>query len=205
MPIAFSLGYSPHPKISYAGASPTGASSEAEYLEIGVTRECDPEQVRRALDEALPDGLDLVEAQVNEPGSSPLADRLEASEWALLLPGIESGVAARAVEAFLSVDSIEVDRMTKKGLRTFDCRAAVTRLTSAASDEGAGPCAILTMVVRHGTPSVRPDDVLAGLRSVAGLEPPVAPHANRTAQGPLDPQTGTVGNPFALDRDAPQG
>lgn len=205
VPIAFSLGYSPHPKISYAGASPTGASSEAEYLEIGVTQECDPEQVRRALDEALPDGLDLVEAQVHEPGAPALADRLEASEWVLSLPGVDPDAAAGAVAAFLAADVIEVDRMTKKGLRTFDCRAAVVDLASAAGEGADGPCAILTMVVRHGTPSVRPDDVLAGLRSVAGLEPPVWPQANRTAQGPLDAQTGTVGNPFALDRDASQG
>ena len=34
-PVAFSAGFSPHPKISYVGAAPTGAASEAEYLEVG--------------------------------------------------------------------------------------------------------------------------------------------------------------------------
>jgi hypothetical protein len=57
------------------------------------------------------------------------------------------------------------------------------------------------MVLRHGTPSVRPDDVLAGLDQVAGLRPPVPPLLNRVAQGPLDPQAGTVGDPFDPDRD----
>jgi len=50
LPVAFSHGFSPHPKISYAGAAPTGAASEAEYLEISLTSEQDPEQVRAALD-----------------------------------------------------------------------------------------------------------------------------------------------------------
>ena len=36
VPIAFSQGFTPHPKISYASAAPTGAASEAEYLEIGL-------------------------------------------------------------------------------------------------------------------------------------------------------------------------
>ena len=36
VPMAFSAGFSPHPKISYLGAAPTGAASEAEYLEIGL-------------------------------------------------------------------------------------------------------------------------------------------------------------------------
>ncbi|HKC29933.1 MAG TPA: TIGR03936 family radical SAM-associated protein, partial [Jatrophihabitans sp.] len=38
VPIAFSAGFTPHPKISYVGASPTGVASEAEYLEIGLAQ-----------------------------------------------------------------------------------------------------------------------------------------------------------------------
>ena len=34
VPMAFSAGFSPHAKISYVGAAPTGSASEAEYLEI---------------------------------------------------------------------------------------------------------------------------------------------------------------------------
>ena len=36
VPMAYSAGFSPHPKISYANAAPTGTASEAEYLEIGM-------------------------------------------------------------------------------------------------------------------------------------------------------------------------
>src|SRR5919109_1463691 len=50
IPVAFSAGFTPHPKISYAGAAPTGVASEAEYLEIGVTRPCEPERLRDDLD-----------------------------------------------------------------------------------------------------------------------------------------------------------
>ena len=106
------------------------------------------------------------------------------------------------MQEFLSRPSVSVQRMTKKGVRTFDCREAVISM-SAAADEGSGPeCAILDVVLRHGTPSVRPDDVLTGLREVAGLVPPAAPMQSRLAQGPLDPQTGLVGDPLAPDRDA---
>src|SRR5690348_11175290 len=61
VPMAFSAGFHPHQKISYAGAAPTGAASEAEYFEIQVTECVDPDRVRAALDEALPDGLDVLE------------------------------------------------------------------------------------------------------------------------------------------------
>ena len=197
--MAFSHGFSPHPKISYAGAAPTGAASEAEYLEISLTHERDAEQVRAALDEALPTGLDVLEVVVAGPGS--LAERLEASEWRIALPGVDPEVAGAAVEAFLAREEILVERMTKRGVRSFDCRAAVLRLTVASEPGSVAACAILQVVLRHGTPAVRPDDVLAGLRTMAGLEAQVAPFHERLAQGPLDAENGTVGDPLALNRD----
>ena len=54
VPMAYSSGFSPHPRISYANAAPTGAASESEYLEIGLAAVCDPDEVLNALDEALP-------------------------------------------------------------------------------------------------------------------------------------------------------
>jgi radical SAM-linked protein len=200
LPIAHSSGFSPHPRISYANASPTGAASEAEYLEIGLTRMCDPDEVRTTLDGALPEGLDILEVVLAGPGA--LSDRLEAGRWRVELPGVAPADARAAVAAFLAADVVEVDRMTKRGLRTFDCRAAVVSLSAAESDSVEQECAILDMVVRHGMPAVRPDDILAGLRQVADLVAPVPPLQSRIAQGPLDQETGHVGDPFGADRDA---
>jgi radical SAM-linked protein len=210
VPVAYSSGFSPHPRVSYAGASPTGAASEAEYLEIALADRLQPHRLREQLDAALPRGLDVLE--VVEADGGPLADRLEASVWRIRLPGLSPPPVEDAVHAFLAAPEVLVERMTKKGLRTFDCRAAVVRLEVVGEAEGAaessGPpetgasCAILETVLRHGTPSVRPDDVLAGLRSIAGLEAPAAPHHERLAQGPLDMEHGTVGDPLAGNRDA---
>jgi radical SAM-linked protein len=200
VPIAFSSGYSPHPKISYANASPTGAATEAEYLEIGLTRACDPDTVRAELDASLPPGLDVLEVVVAGQGS--LADRLQASEWSIALVGVDVSTASAAVDAFLAADVVEVERMSKRGMRTFDARADVVALEARAGEDGEVPCAILKVVIRHDTPSVRPDDVLAGLRSRGGLQVEQTPVATRSAQGPLDQKTGMVGDPLAFDRDA---
>jgi radical SAM-linked protein len=200
IPMAYSSGFNPHPRISYAGASPTGAASEAEYLEIALAQEADPRQVATVLDEALPTGLDVLEVVVSAGGA--LSDRLEASHWRLTLPEATTAATELAIGRFLAADEVVVERMTKKGLRQFDCRAAVVSLTSQSVPESREECAILELVLRHGTPSVRPDDVLAGLREIAGLEAGTAPLHERLAQGPLDPQTGTVGDPLAPDRDA---
>jgi radical SAM-linked protein len=206
VPIAYSQGFTPHPRISYASAAPTGAASEAEYLELGLRAEMRPAELLRELDAALSPGLDVLDAVAVPAGASPLAERLEASRWQIELAGVEPAVLASAAAAFEAAPEVRVERLTKQGRRSLDARAAVVRLsvTERESDipsEVTGvPCAILECVVRQVTPSVRPDDVLSGLRVVADLEPPVPPRATRLAQGSLTAQ-GEIVDPFTADRD----
>ena len=218
VPVAYSAGFTPHPKVSYANAAPTGVGSEAEYLEIALVAHRDPEVLRALLDESLPPGLDVLEAV--EARTPSLADQLQASVWEIRLEGVEPQDAASAVGKFLAAERVDVERLTKNGIRTFDARGAVVALEvkdaaeaqvagvapgaieRSADRPGRGPCAILRLVVRHSTPAVRPDDVLSGLRVTADLTPPVPAEVTRLAQGPLDEETGTVTDPLAPDRDA---
>ncbi|MEY7980852.1 TIGR03936 family radical SAM-associated protein [Streptomyces pilosus] len=206
VPMAYSAGFTPHPKVSYANAAPTGTGSEAEYLEIALTEPRDPERLRGLLDESMPAGLDIVEAV--EARTSGLADRLTASVWELRLDGVSPEDARRAVDVFEAAGTVEVQRRTKNGIRTFDARSAVVALESADAHSSQPdrptdqPCAILRLVVRHVTPAVRPDDVLSGLRAVADLAPPVPAAVTRRAQGRFDEEPGTVTDPLAPDREA---
>jgi radical SAM-linked protein len=75
VPMAYSSGFNPHPRISYAGAAPTGSASEAEYLEIALAEVVDPAAVHAQLDEALPDGLDLLEVVPSAGGRSRTGSR----------------------------------------------------------------------------------------------------------------------------------
>ncbi len=202
--MAFSAGFHPHPKISYANAAATGTASEAEYVEISVTQRLNPEAVRAALDSALPDGLDVIEVVEAAPGA--LADRLEASEWVIALRGMPVTSLREATDRFLAETDVEVTRMLKAGLRSFDARGAVVHAevdtasrTPILAGVVPGECAILHMVVRHTTPAVRPDDVLTALRVVAGLEPPIPPLVIRLAQGPLQDGSARVADPLAAD------
>jgi radical SAM-linked protein len=190
VPMAYSSGFNPHPRISYAGAAPTGAASEAEYLEIALAQVVDPEEVRRALEEALPDGLDVLE--VVDGGAGSLADHLVASRWVVVLD-VPAAEAEGAVAAFLAVDSVPVERMTKKGMRTFDCREPVVALAARPRDGGGTE---LDLTLRHTEPAVRPDDVLRGLETVAGLRSDAPALLTRLRQGPLDASTGEVGDPL---------
>lgn len=199
VPMGYSAGFSPHPKIAYQGATPTGVASEAEYLEIGLVRAVDVDLLAAALDAALPPGLDIVEAVVSAGGS--LAEQMQGSLWRIELPGVDGAVAQEAVDRFLAESTFPVERLTKTGRKIVDARGAVLRLTvsESAAQPPNPPRAILEMVVRQVTPAVRPDDVLAALRGVAGLAPVAAPIAVRVAQGPID-ESGSVGDPLVADR-----
>jgi radical SAM-linked protein len=219
LPVAYSAGFTPHPKISYAGAAPTGTASEAEYLELSLTQRCPVRDVRERLDAALPDGIDVIEV-TEEPGAMA-ALRLEASLWEAVVPGVSPGQAAQAVAGFLACPAAEVERVTSKGRRRVDVRAAVVSMsvlpaprteahlrggaprilpgaaaprtgTRRGSGGGTGN-AILRMAVRHVIPAVRPDDIFAALRRVAALEPSSPPVVTRLAQGPLDAVVAAAG------------
>jgi radical SAM-linked protein len=174
VPMAFSSGFHPHPRISYVNAAPTGAASEAEYLEIGLAEVRDPAQVRDDLNAAMPDGLAIVEVVEVVGGSLP--ELLAASVWQVDWPGGEALTAA--VGALLATEEVLVERQAKSGLRSFDVRSAVLAL---AATEGG-----FEVTVRTSEPLVRPDDVVAALRQLRPDLPDSPALFTRLAQGPWD-------------------
>ena len=196
VPMAYSAGFSPHPKVSYANSAPTGAASEAEYVEIGVVRRCDPDALRVALDEALPPGLDVID--VVEARTSDLVARLQASRWRIEVPGVTVKAVAAAWQAVREAEAVPVQRLMKQGLRTIDIRPALV----AGEVVDAGPLgAALELTVANVTPTVRPAEILVALRELGGLADGDPARATRLSQGPLG-EEGAVGDPLDADRQA---
>lgn len=197
IPMAYSAGFSPHPKVSYANAAPTGAASEAEYVEIALVRRCDPLAVARELDAALPPGLDIVEAV--QANTSDLVARLRASRWRIEVPGADPAVLAEAWRRVRAAETVAVQRLMKSGLRTLDLRPAL--LGGGVPPGAHGPWAVLEATVANVTPTVRPDELLVALREIGGLPEHEPARSTRLAQGPLR-DDGSVGDPFDADRQA---
>src|SRR6516164_3734204 len=166
LPIAYSAGFTPHPKISYPGGAPTGVASEAEYLSLALTARQAETQVCQRLNAALPDGIDVIDVTEDASGAGSFG-RLEASRWRVVLPGVAPAAAQRAVAGFLALGEAPVERLTDKGVRRLDARAAVAEMnvveTGSADPDGGQhaaatghqDCAILRMVVLHTAPAVR--------------------------------------------------
>ncbi len=107
-----------------------------------------------------PDGLDVLGAALSDGGA--LADRIDAARWRIELSGVTVATLQEAVDALQAATEVLVERVTPKGRRHLDVRAALVSAavtgghtgpdTSAvASDEP--DCAILTAVVRQGVTS----------------------------------------------------
>lgn len=210
VPMAYSAGFTPHPKISYANAAPTGTASEAEYVEIGVAAACEADDLRTRIDAALPEGFDVLE--VVQARTPDFAHRLQASRWRIELPEVTVEDAQRALAELWATSTAPVERLMKDGRRTIDVRPALLSAAVAPGRPGESACAILTVVVQAVTPSVRPDDILAALRSVAGLITPVPAQVTREMQGPVGVADSAaqvaegfpLGDPLAADREADQ-
>ena len=85
--MAFSAGFSPHPKISYVGAAPTGVASEAEYVEIGLAAGR-PGAAAGGAGRQPAGRLDVLECVEARAGHRRLPDRVDASRWRVALPGV---------------------------------------------------------------------------------------------------------------------
>ena len=155
VPVAYSSGFNPHQRVSYAFPASTGAASTAEYAVVALARPMSADELQTRLNDTLPTGMRVTASLT---GKQPLAPQLAASQWRLTWPGAASDTALRgAVAAFLAADTVIVERRSKSGVGKQDVRAAVVGL-----DADGAPS--LVMVLRQSEPLIRPGDVVAGLR-----------------------------------------
>ena len=170
LPIAYSAGFTPHPKISYAGGAPTGVASEAEYLSLALTSRIEADAVREQLNAALPDGIDVIAVTEDCRGTAGQSAHRVRVAGSPSRP--DGGRCGAVVAEFLALEEAPVERLTSKGMRRMDARSAVVTLDVLVPIDGGRRVGVLRMVLRHTVPSVRPDDVLNALRDVSDVFPP---------------------------------
>jgi radical SAM-linked protein len=91
LPVAFTEGFTPRPKISFGLALPTGAESIAEYVDIELQRDTaaadvDLETLPARLSTALPNGFDVLVAGEREQGIDSLQEAVTSCTWELWSP-----------------------------------------------------------------------------------------------------------------------
>jgi radical SAM-linked protein len=123
LPVAFTEGFTPRPKISFGLALPTGAESIAEYVDIELQREVaatdvDLETLPVRLSEALPTGFDVLVAGEREPGVDSLQEAVTSCTWELWSPLLTAGDHLDACRLLESTELV-LER-ERKGKRSAD-------------------------------------------------------------------------------------
>ena len=125
LPIAYSEGFNPRPKISMGPALPLGCESNCEISDIVMKRSLTPEKLRSKLGDAMPKGLGLLDAEHVLP-STPKLSRASSMRYMIELPGEMALEEARAlVHAFEEKDSAPLDRVRKGKQTNIDVRMVV--------------------------------------------------------------------------------
>ena len=139
VPLAYSNGFAPRPRVSFGLALSTGYESVAEYLDVEVAEDeyqAQPqlglESLGMDLSAALPDGVDVVAVAGTEGRLPSLQEEVTACTWRFALGSSSPGVPTPDVDArlgeLLAADSVVVTR-TRKGRRVEeDVRPAVLSL-----------------------------------------------------------------------------
>jgi radical SAM-linked protein len=136
LPVAYTMGFSPRPRVSFGLALPTGHESVAEYLDVEVAEggSLDGSDLLRqpslaaALSEALPDGVDVLGAAVLEGRVPSLQEDVTSCTWEVEILGVASAPVAAAVEAALGASQLLVTRERKGRQVTDDLRPAIISL-----------------------------------------------------------------------------
>ncbi len=126
LPVAFSEGFNPHPKLSFGPALATGIESEAEILDMELTYAIDLKTAAKALNLALPPGVRVFEARYLSSREAPGGASVTSFEYEAEVPaGLD---AEAAVEAFLAKESAVITRVSDKGTKEIDIRPMVREL-----------------------------------------------------------------------------
>jgi len=131
LPVSYSEGFSPHPKLSFGLALSTGHESLGEYLDVDLDlpfADVDLDTVVTRLDPALPAGFAVQGATVVEPGTPSLQEAVTSCSWRMEVTDADPGVVGVAVEQVLDADQLVVTRERKGRDVTEDLRPALLEL-----------------------------------------------------------------------------
>lgn len=128
LPVAYSEGFSPRPKISFGLALSVGHESDAEYLDVDLTTSVDLEDLPRQLTAALPDGLRAIAAAELEPGAMSLQQVITSCRWFIEVLGASVDDVAAAVSNVLASPELPLERERKGKTSVVDVRPAIRAL-----------------------------------------------------------------------------
>ena len=161
LPLAYSQGYHPQPKIQLAAALPLGFASRAEMMDAWFNEDVDSASLSAVLDGHMPPGLEILTVKVVDERAPALQTQVDSAEYQVEIT--EAGFASGLNDKITSVmesESIPRERRKKK----YDLRPLIEELALTPSllpeGKGQGGMVFMRLAAREGATG-RPEEVLA--------------------------------------------
>ncbi len=128
LPVRFSQGFHPTPKISFLEALPMGVASEAELIDMELHYPVPLDSLVADLNQQLPEGFRVLSAEeIPWKALSPSA-AVKASHYRVPLPGIKLDPVAERISAFMAASQVLITRTKKKKVEEVDLRPDVLNM-----------------------------------------------------------------------------
>ncbi len=165
LPISYSQGFNPQPKISLAAALPLGFSSRAEVLDVRLNEDLETDDIYNRLKVSLPPDIQVTQVEsVDERLPALQTQTLSAAYSVQLTEPVDGSDLKRRVEELMNAESIPRERRGK----TYDLRPLV-ELMSVITQADGSVWLEMTVAARESATG-RPEEVLL----VLGIEPETA-------------------------------
>ncbi|MGD0279605.1 MAG: TIGR03936 family radical SAM-associated protein, partial [Smithella sp.] len=159
--LAYSIGYHPHPKISFATATAVGMASKQEYIDIAAGEYLsDMKSLKSEINLNLPSGVEILEIRKLSDGEKAIAQMTQGFEYELYLPAAIDPARLMIMEEniknFSAVPVFNIQKLSKGKTITKDIRPCVQNLVL----DSAGKTIKLTVShIQEG--SARPADIIS--------------------------------------------
>ncbi|RME21234.1 MAG: TIGR03960 family B12-binding radical SAM protein [Deltaproteobacteria bacterium] len=164
VPLAYSEGFHPHPKVAFSGARPLAEETLGDFMDVQLTARVDPAVVVERLRATVPAGFRVMGAREIPLSADSLMSAVEGADYRVYLP-VFDGLGA-AVERLLAADSLPVERRRKKrgrrgrpGTRTVDLRDNLVSLELLGEDAGIAELAMSLRTNAQGR-GARPSEII---------------------------------------------
>ncbi|MFC2019602.1 TIGR03936 family radical SAM-associated protein [Chloroflexota bacterium] len=174
IPLAYTEGFSPHPRISLAAPLPLGVTSEAELMDIFSSKWITPHFFTAAVGRQLPPGIAILQANQIPPAMPSLQSQVGHAEYTVTISTDKEPLdLEQSISQLLSLEHLPWQHQRDTGTRNYDLRALIDDIWLIECQPPNGTIGMRLRCDSNG--SGRAEQVIAAL----GLGRPVAIHRSK--------------------------
>jgi radical SAM-linked protein len=162
VPLAYSEGFNPRPKISIAAPLPVGFTGRGEVMDVVLSRRTSPYNFAKRLKSHLPPGLEILSVEEVYLSLPSLPSQMRYAEYRVAVESKETlAEMEKRVEQVLSAQSLPRQRERKGKVTEYDLRPLIDDLWIEGREGGA--CVLGMRLQSDGQATGRPDEVLEAM------------------------------------------